>query len=45
MLALPAPQPTQRISALPYSTPLHKLRADTLLPSQLLTPFQVYTLS
>ena len=40
VLALPAPQPTQRISALPYSTPLHRLLADTQLPSQLLTPFQ-----
>ena len=41
VLALPPPQPTQRISALPFSTPLHKLKSDTMLPTQLLTPFQV----
>lgn len=41
MLALPPPEPTQRITLFPHSTPLHKLQADTLLPLQLLSPFQV----
>ena len=41
VLALPPPKPTQRISLLPHSTPLHKLKADNMLPLQLLTPFQV----
>jgi protein arginine N-methyltransferase 7 len=30
----------QRITMQPYSTPLHKIRTDDMLPHQLLTPFQ-----
>jgi len=38
---LTAPEPTQRITYHPHSTPLHKIKTDNMLPSQLLTPFQV----
>ena len=40
MRALPAPEPTQRITAHPHSAPLHKIRTDDMLPLQLLTPHQ-----
>ncbi|KAK9836334.1 hypothetical protein WJX81_006453 [Elliptochloris bilobata] len=38
--ALPAPEPTRRITAHPHSAPLHKIRTDDMLPLQLLTPTQ-----
>ncbi len=40
MRALPAPEPTQRITAHPHSAPLYKIRTDDMLPLQLLTPQQ-----
>jgi hypothetical protein len=33
--------PTQRITYHPHSTPLHRIKSDNMLPTQLLTPFQV----
>ena len=41
MRALPAPEPTRRITAHPHSAPLHRIRTDDMLPLQLLTPHQV----
>ena len=38
--ALPAPEPTQRITSHPFATPLHRIRTENMLPSKLLTPFQ-----
>ncbi|BDA48465.1 Protein arginine N-methyltransferase 7 [Coccomyxa sp. Obi] len=37
---LTAPEPTQRITYHPHSAPLHKIKTDNMLPTQLLTPFQ-----
>ena len=37
---LTAPQPTQRITYHPHSTPLHRIRTENMLPTELLTPFQ-----
>ena len=42
-LALPPPEPTQRVTYHPYSAPLHRIKTDNMLPMQLLTPFQVKT--
>lgn len=39
--ALPPAEPTQRISNHPFSAPLHKIKTKELLPTKLLTPFQV----
>ena len=39
-LALPPPEPTQRVTYHPYSAPLHRIKTDNMLPMQLLTPFQ-----
>jgi protein arginine N-methyltransferase 7 len=39
--ALTAPEPTQRITYHAQSAPLHKIKTDNMLPTQLLTPFQV----
>lgn len=39
--ALPAPEATQKITNHAHSTPLHRLQDDQLLPTRLLTPFQV----
>lgn len=36
MRALPAPEPTRRITTHPHSAPLHKIRTDDMLPLQLL---------
>ena len=44
MRALPAPEPTRRITTHPHSAPLHKIRTDDMLPLQLLTPTQVHLL-
>ena len=40
MRALPAPEPTRRITTHPHSAPLHKIRTGDMLPLQLLTPTQ-----
>ena len=40
MRALPAPEPTRRITTHAHSAPLHKIRTDDMLPLQLLTPTQ-----
>ena len=41
MRALPAPEPTKRITSHPFATPLHRIRTENMLPSKLLTSFQV----
>ena len=38
---LGAPVPVERITYHAHSAPLHKIKTDNMLPSQLLTPFQV----
>ena len=38
---LGAPTPVERITYHAHSAPLHKIKTDNMLPSQLLTPFQV----
>lgn len=38
---LGAPAPLERITYHAHSAPLHKIKTDNMLPSQLLTPFQV----
>ena len=38
---LGAPAPVERITYHAHSAPLHKIKTDNMLPSQLLTPFQV----
>ena len=40
MRALPAPEPTRRITTHPHSAPLHRIRTGDMLPLQLLTPTQ-----
>ena len=37
---LGAPQPVERITYHAHSAPLHRIKTDNMLPSQLLTPFQ-----
>ena len=41
MRLLGAPAPVERITYHPHSAPLHKIKTDNMLPTQLLTPFQV----
>lgn len=42
---LGAPVPVERITYHAHSAPLHKIKTDNMLPSQLLTPFQVFRLA
>lgn len=40
ILCLPAAEPCKRITNFAYSTPLHKIKVDDVLPNTLLTPQQ-----